>query len=102
MAGAVVAGVGRDGHLAEGGGVADGAGAVEGGAARGRHEHVARAPVLALLAPGGAGVLVLAVLAHVVRSAPRKKWANNPSLKIIKYNIYRYNNIFSDFFIVLV
>ena len=72
-AGAVPARVGGHGDLAEGGGVADGAGALEGGAARARHDHVAGAAVLALLPARRARVLVLAVLADVVSRAAEKE-----------------------------
>ena len=70
-AGAVPARVGGHGDLAEGGGVADGAGALEGGAARARHHHVARPAVLALLSPGLARVGILAILADIIIGAPR-------------------------------
>ena len=72
-AGAVPARVGGHGDLAEGGGVADGAGALEGGAARARHDHVAGAAVLALLPARSARVLVLAVLAYIVGRAAEKE-----------------------------
>ncbi len=73
-AGGGVAGVCRHGDLAERGRVPHRAGAVEGGSAQappalGWHQHVAGAAVLALLTARGAGVLVLAVLADVVRGA---------------------------------
>ena len=69
LARAVPARVGGHGDLAEAGRVADRAGALEGRPARPRHHHVARPAVLALLAARRAGVLVLAVLSHVVGGA---------------------------------
>lgn len=72
-AGAVVAGVGGHGDLAEAGGVADGTRALEGGlAAAGGHDDVASAAVLALLASRRARVLELAELAHELRRATGK------------------------------
>ncbi len=69
MARVVLARVGRHRDLAEAGRVADGAGALERGAAGARHDHVAGAAVLAFLTSGRARVLVLAVLADIVRRA---------------------------------
>lgn len=61
-----VASIFRNGDLAEAGRVADGAGALELRTAGRGHQDVAGPAVLAFLAAGVAGVLVLAVFADVV------------------------------------
>ena len=71
LARVVPAGVVRDGDLAKGLGVADGADALEGGTPCSGEDDVARPAVLALLSPGLARVGILAILADVIIGAPR-------------------------------
>ena len=72
-AGVVVAGVPRLGDLAEAGVVADGAFAFEGGRVGRGHLDVARAAVLAFLAAGRAGILILTVFADVISGATERE-----------------------------
>lgn len=69
LAGAVVAGVGRHGDLAEAGRVSHRAAALKGGPSGGADEDVTRSTVLALLSARRARVLVLAVFTHKVIGA---------------------------------
>ena len=67
----VVARVVGDGHLAKRGRVPDGALALERGTLRGRHDHRAGTPILAIQSTPGTGVFDLTIFSNVVRRAAK-------------------------------